>query len=97
MRTLLTLSLVSMIGSIALQAVAHPLNLPPASAPKAEPVKHTANGVARRSGPAKRSMRKYAIRHHADDLCSIMNGSRAFPLRRPYGFFDTRRVPCCRC
>jgi hypothetical protein len=97
MRTLLTLTLVSMIGSIALPAVAQPLNLPPASGPKVEPVKHTANGEARRSGPAKRSMRKDAIRRHADDLCSIVNGWRAFPLRGPYGYFNTHRMPCCRC
>ena len=90
MRTLLTLTLGSMI---ALPAAAHPLNLPLASAPKAEPVKHSVNGV-RRSGAAKR---KYAIRRHPDDLCSIVNGWRAFPLRSRYGFFDTHRVPCCRC
>ena len=93
MRTLLTLALSSMIGSIALPAAAHPLNVPPASASKAEPVKHTVNGV-RRSGAAKR---KYAIRRHPDDLCSIVNGWRAFPLRSRHGFFDTHRVPCCRC
>jgi hypothetical protein len=79
MRILLTLTLVSSIGSIALPAVAQPLNLPPASAPKVEAVKHTANGV-RRSGPAKRGTRRYAIRRHPDDLCSIVNGWRAFPL-----------------
>jgi len=95
MRILLTLTLVSSIGSIALPAVAQPLNLP-ASAPKVEPVKHTANGV-RRSGPAKRGTRRYAIRRHPDDLCSIVNGWRAFPLRGRYGYFDTDRVPCCRC
>ena len=93
MRTLLTLTLVSMIGSIAPPAAAHPLNLPPVSAPKIEPVKHTVNGV-RRSG---RGVRKYAVRRHPDDLCSLVNGWRAFPLRGPYGFFDTRQVPCCRC
>ena len=93
MRTLLTLALSSMIGSIAHPAAAHPLNLPLASAPKAEPVMHTVNG-ARRSG---RDVRKYAIRRHPDDLCSIVNGWRAFPLRSRYGFFDTHRVPCCRC
>jgi hypothetical protein len=91
MRTLLTLTLVSMIGSTAPPAAAHPLTLPPAS--KMEPVKHTVNGV-RQSG---RSVRKYAIRRHPDDLCSIVNGWRAFPLRSRYGFFDTHRVPCCRC
>jgi hypothetical protein len=90
MRTLLTLALSSMIGSIALPAAA---NLPLASAPKAEPVKHSVNG-ARRSG---RGVRRYAIRRHPDDLCSIVNGWRAFPLRSRYGFFDTHRVPCCRC
>jgi len=90
MRTLLTLTLGSMI---ALPAAAHPLNLPLASAPKAEPVKHSVNG-ARRSG---RGVRRYAIRRHPDDLCSIVNGWRAFPLRGHYGYFDTHRVPCCRC
>src|SRR4051812_28537457 len=97
MRTLLTLTLASMMGSIALPAMAQPLYLPPASVPKAEPVRHTANGVARRSAPAKRSMRKYATRRHPDDLCSLVNGWRAFPLRGPYGYFDTHRVPCCCC
>jgi len=90
MRTLLTLALSSMIGSIALPAAAH---LPLASAPKVEPVKHAVNG-ARRNG---RGVRKYAIRRHPDDLCSIVNGWRAFPLHSRYGFFDTHRVPCCRC
>ena len=96
MRILLTLTLVSSIGSTALPAAAQPLNLPPGSAPKVEAVKHTANGV-RRSGPAKRGTRRYAIRRHPDDLCSIVNGWRAFPLRGHYGYFDTHRVPCCRC
>ena len=97
MRALSTITLVSMIMGISLPCVAQPLNLPPASAPKVEQVKHTANGVTRRSGPAKYRKRTHAIRRHSDDLCNIVNGWRAFPLRGSYGYFNTNRVPCCRC
>ena len=96
MRTLLTLSLVFMIGSIALPAVAQPLN-PPASAPKMEPVRYAANGAGRRSARAKYRARRYVIRHHPEDLCRIVNGWRAFPLRGPYGYINTDPKPCCRC
>ena len=96
MRTLLTLSLACMIGSIALPAVAQPLN-PPASAPKVESVTHTANGAGRRSARAKYRARRYVIRHHPEDLCRIVNGWRAFPLRGHYGYFNTGPKPCCRC
>jgi hypothetical protein len=57
MRTLLTLSLACMIGSIALPAVAQPLN-PPAAAPKVESVTFTANGAVRRSARAQVSGEK---------------------------------------
>lgn len=29
-----------------------------------------------------------------DDICGIVNGWRAFPLRDARGYFDTRRVRC---
>ena len=96
MRTLLMLSIVFMIGSIAFPAVAQPLN-PPASAPKVELVTYTANGARRRSARAKYRARGYVIRHHPEDLCRIVNGWRAFPLRGPYGFINTDPKPCCRC
>ena len=94
MRPLLMHSLVFMIGSIALPAVAQPLN-PPASAPKVELVTFTANGAVRRSARAR--AKRYVVRHHPEDLCRIVNGWRAFPLRGPYGFFNTYPKPCCRC
>jgi len=97
MRTLFTLGLVSMMGSIALPAAGQPLYLMPASAPKAEAIKHAANGVVRQRGAVKRWKRRYVIRHHAEDLCSIVNGWRAFPLRGAYGYFNTDPKPCCRC
>jgi hypothetical protein len=97
MRTLFTLCLVSMIGSIALPAAGQALYLLPASAPKAEPIKHAANGAVRQRGAAKRWKRGYVIRHRAEDLCSIVNGWRAFPLRGSYGYFNTDPKPCCRC
>ena len=97
MRTLLMLTFVSMIGSsIALPAVGQPY-LSLTSAPKVEPIKHAANGVVRRRGQATYRKRGYAIRHHPDDLCRIVNGWRAFPLRGHYGYFNTNPKPCCRC
>ena len=94
MRTLATLSLVFMIGSIAHPGLAQPLN-PSASAPKVESVTFTANGVVRRGARAR--ARRYVVRHHPEDLCRIVNGWRAFPLRGPYGYFNTGPKPCCRC
>jgi hypothetical protein len=94
MRTLVMLSLAFMIGSIALPAIAQPLN-PPASAPKVESVTYAANGAVRRSARAR--ARRYVIRHHPEDLCRIVNGWRAFPLRGAYGFTNTDPKPCCRC
>ena len=96
MRTLLMLSIVFMIGSIALPAVTQPLN-PPASAPKVESVTYTANGAGRRCARAKYRARGYVFRHHPEDLCRIVNGWRAFPLRGPYRFINTDPKPCCRC
>jgi hypothetical protein len=97
MRTLFALSLASMIGGVALPAAGQPLHLPPASAPEAEAIKHRASGVVRQRGAVNRWKRRYAIRHHAEDLCSIVNGWRAFPLRGAYGYFNTDPKPCCRC
>ena len=96
MPNLLRHALVALVATIAMPVAVQALNLPPASAPGVEPLRYTANGAVRRSKPAKHR-RKYAVRRCEDDICSIVNGWRAFPLRGAYGYFDTGRVPCYRC
>ena len=96
MRRLCTLAFIAIIAAIATPASVQALTLPPTSQPGAETLVHTANGAARR-GKSYKHRRTYAGRRHADDICSIVNSWRAFPLRGAYGYFDTGRVPCCRC
>jgi hypothetical protein len=95
MRSLLRLILVAIVAAIAMPTAVQALTLPPASAPGVESLRYTANGAVRRSKSAKHR-RKYA-RRCGDDICSIVNGWRAFPLRGAYGYFDTGRVPCYSC
>jgi hypothetical protein len=90
----LRLILVAIVAAVAMPAAVQALNLPPA--PGAEPLRYTANGAVRRSKAAKHR-RKYAVRRCGDDICSIVNGWRAFPLRGAYGYFDTGRVRCYSC
>ena len=94
MPSLLRLILVVIVAAVAMPAAVQALNLPPA--PGVEPVRYTANGAVRRSKPAKHR-RTYAVRRCGDDICSIVNGWRAFPLRGAYGYFNTGRVPCYSC
>jgi hypothetical protein len=96
MRSLCRVAVIAIVAAIAGPAAVQALTLPPASQPGIEALRHTANGKVRR-GKAYKHRRTYAARRHADDICSIVNGWRAFPLRGAHGYFDTGRVPCCRC
>jgi hypothetical protein len=96
MRRLCTLALVSIVAAIAVPASVQALTLPPASPPGIEMLRHAANGKPRLR-KTYRHRNGYAFRRHRDDICSIVNGWRAFPLRGAHGYFDTGRVPCCRC
>jgi hypothetical protein len=96
MPSLLRLILVAIVAAIAMPAAVQALSPPPVSAPGVESLRYTTNGAVRRSKAAKHR-RKYAVRRCGDDICSIVNGWRAFPLRGAYGYFDTGRVPCYSC
>jgi hypothetical protein len=93
MRTFLTLTLVSMIG-IAPQPWPSRSTFRRHRHRRWSQQAHTANGG---NGWSRQAKHESTIRRHADDLCSLVNGWRAFPIRGRYGFFDTHRVPCCRC
>jgi hypothetical protein len=95
MPSLLRLVLVAIVAAVAMPAAVQAVSLSPVSAPGVESLRSTTNGAVRRSKPAKHR-RKYA-RRCGDDICSIVNGWRAFPLRGAYGYFDTGRVPCYSC
>ena len=96
MPSLLRLALVGVVAAVAMPAAVQALNLPPVSAVGVESLRYTTNGAVRRSKAAKHR-RKYAVRRCEDDICSIVNGWRAFPLRGAYGYFNTGRVPCYSC
>jgi hypothetical protein len=89
MRLIACIVLAAVMAATALPAVGQQPAEPPPPAPEpshkaAKAVRHTA----------------HARRHHAhrgaDDLCSIVNGWRAFPNHDPRGYFYTGRVCCCR-
>ena len=101
-----TLHVVSTIAAIAIAipaiaitipAVAQQATPPPAPVQKAEPTKPVAKVVKKSQGArTKRRKARHAARSDRDDLCSIVNGWRAFPVRGHHGYFNTDRVCCCR-
>jgi hypothetical protein len=90
MRFIACIVLAAMMAATALPAVGQQPAEPPPAAP--EPSHKAAKAVPARH----KAHRRHHARRAADDLCSIVNGWRAFPNRDPRGYFYTGRVCCCR-
>ena len=101
-----TLHVVSTIAAIAIAipaiaitipAVAQQATPPPAPVQKAEPTKPVAKVEKKSQGArTKRRKARHAAKSHGDDICSIVNGWRAFPVRDPSGYFNTEPLRCYR-
>jgi hypothetical protein len=68
------------------------------SAARAGTLQPTAAATKKKARHSRRGRRAGSMSRDAydPDLCSVINGWRAFQTRDPRGYFDTGRVCCCR-